>query len=170
MEFTELIQKRYSVRAYLPDPVSDEVLLKVLSAARIAPTAANRQPFQLIVIRTQGREEQIRHLYGREWFLQAPLVIIACGLPDQGWVRGFDRVNYTMVDVAIAMDHLILAAADLGLGTCWIANFNPLNVREVLGLPEGVDPLAMTPLGYPADQPAPKERKPLDMLVRYERW
>lgn len=170
MEFTELIHKRYSVRAYLPDPVSDEALHQVLAAAQIAPTAANRQPFQLVVIHTQGKEDEVRRLYGREWFLQAPLVIVACGLPDQGWVRGFDKVNYSIVDVAIAMDHLILAAADLGLGTCWIANFNPENVREALGLPEGVEPIAMTPLGYPADQPAPKERKPLDMLVRYERW
>lgn len=170
MEFTELIHKRYSVRSYRSDPVADEVLEKVFAAARIAPTAANRQPFQFIVIHTSGKEAEVRRLYHRDWFVQAPVVIVACGLPSQGWVRGFDQVNYTMVDVAIAMDHLILAATDLGLGTCWIANFDPATVRAVLGIPEGVEPIVMTPLGYPADQPRLKERKSLAELARYERW
>jgi nitroreductase len=109
-------------------------------------------------------------VYGRRWFIQAPLVICACGLPAQGWVRQADRANYTTVDVSIVMDHLILAAASLGLGTCWIAAFDPGAARQVFGLPDGVEPIALTPLGYPADQPSPKERKPLAGLVRYERW
>jgi nitroreductase len=170
MEFSELIQKRYSVRAYRPDPVPQEQLEKVLTAACVAPTAANRQPFRLIVIHTAGREDEIRRMYHREWLASAPLVIAACGLPESGWVRSFDNANYTNVDVAIVMDHLILAAAELGLGTCWIANFDPAVVRQILHLPEGVEPVALTPLGYPADQPKPKERKPLAELVRYERW
>jgi nitroreductase len=81
-----------------------------------------------------------------------------------------DGKNYSDVDVAIAMDHLILAATELGLGTCWIAAFDPAAAREVLGLPEGVEPIAFTPLGYPAEQPGPKARKPLDELVRYQGW
>ena len=169
MEFSELIKKRYSVRAYKSDPVEDEVLNQVLEAARLAPTAANRQPFQLIVIHTAGREAELRRIYNRDWFVQAPLVICACGIPAQGWVRS-DGKNYTDVDVAIVMDHLILAAASLGLGTCWIAAFDPTAAREVLGLPDGVEPVAFTPLGYPADQPGPKKRKALSELVRYERW
>jgi nitroreductase len=169
MEFTELIQKRYSVRAYKPDPVEEEKLNQVLEAMRLAPTAANRQPFQFIVARTTGREAEFRRIYDREWFVQAPLIICACGVPAQNWVRS-DGKNYNDVDVAIAMDHLVLAAADLGLGTCWIAAFNPTAAREMLDLPDGVEPLAFTPLGYPADQPGPKERKPLEELVRYEGW
>lgn len=169
MEFSELIQKRYSVRAYKPDPVEDDKLQQVLEAARIAPTAANLQPFQIIVIRTAGREAELGRIYGRKWFTQAPLVLCACGVPGQGWVR-WDSKNYTDVDVTIAMDHLILAAANLGLGTCWIGAFDAEAAREVLGLPEGVEPLAFTPLGYPADQPRSKKRKPLSELVRYERW
>jgi nitroreductase len=167
MDFSELIQRRYSVRAYKPDPVEEEKLAQVLEAARLAPTAANRQPFQFIVIRTAGREAELERIYGRAWFTQAPLVICACGIPSQGWVRGSDGKNYTDVDVAIVMDHLILAAADLGLGTCWVAAFNPTAAREVLGLPDGVEPIAFTPLGYPADEPRPKKRKPLSDLVRY---
>ena len=169
MEFSELIEKRYSVRAYKPDPVEDDALHQVLEAARLAPTAANRQPFQLVVIPTAGREAELKRIYNRDWFVQAPLVICICGIPAQGWIRR-DGKNYTDVDVAIAMDHLILTAASLGLGTCWIAAFDPTAAREVLGLPDGVEPIAFTPLGYPADQPRPKKRKALSELVRYERW
>jgi len=169
MEFLDLITKRYSVRAYKPDPVPDEILNKVLEAARLAPTAANLQPFQLIVIHTRGREAELRRIYHREWFTRAPLLICACGIPAQGWVRS-DGKNYTDVDVAIVMDHLILAATEAGLGTCWVAAFNPDAARQVLGLPDGVEPIAFTPLGYPADRPGPKWRKALPELVRYERW
>ena len=170
MEFFDLIQKRYSVRAYKPDPVEDAKLARVLEAARLAPTAANWQPFKLIILHVRGREAELRRVYHRRWFAQAPLVICACGVPNRGWVRENDGMNYTMVDVAIAMDHLILAATDLGLGTCWVAAFDPAAAREVFGLPDGVEPIALTPLGYPADQPGPKERRELTELVRYEKW
>jgi len=169
VEFSELIEKRYSVRAYKPDPVEDDKLQQVLQAARLAPTASNRQPFQLIVIHTAGREAELKRIYNRDWFVQPPLVICACGIPAQGWVRGNGK-NYNDVDVAIAMDHLILAAANLGLGTCWVGAFDARAAREVLHLPDDVEPIAFTPLGYPADQPGPKKRKALSELVRYERW
>lgn len=169
MEFTTLIKKRYSVRAYKADPVEEDKLQQVLVAARLAPTAANRQPFAIIVIHTAGREAELRRIYDREWFVQAPLIICACGIPARGWVRR-DGKNYTDVDVTIAMDHLVLAATDVGLGTCWIAAFDPAAAREVLSLPNGIEPIAFTPLGYPADSPGPKERKPLSELVRYESW
>ena len=169
MQFSELVQKRYSVRSYKPDPVGDNELNQVLEAARLAPTAANRQPFQLIVIHTAGREAELRQIYDRSWFVQAPVVICACGIPAEAWVRR-DGKSYCDVDVAIAMDHLILAAADLGLGTCWIGAFDPVAARDVLRLPDNVEPIAFTPLGYPADQPGPKRRKSLSELVRYEHW
>ena len=170
MEFRKLITERYSVRAYKPDPVSQDVLHQVLEAARLAPTAANCQPFQIIVIHTAGREAELRRIYHRPWFVQAPLILCACGVPAQGWVRSEDKRRYLDVDVAIVMDHLILSASDLGLGTCWIAAFNAKAAREILHLPDDVEPLIFTPLGYPADQPGPKERKPLEELVRYEHW
>ncbi|MBS1245439.1 MAG: nitroreductase [Chloroflexi bacterium] len=169
MDFFELVQKRYSVRAYKPDPVEDDKLHRVLEVARLAPTASNRQPFQIIVIHTAGREAELRRIYGKSWFAQAPLLIAICAIPAQSWVRR-DSKNYADVDVTIAMDHLILAATNLGLGTCWVAAFDPAAAREVLHLPAGVEPIAFTPLGYPADQPGPKERKSLPELVRYERW
>jgi nitroreductase len=169
MGFSDLVKQRYSVRAYKPDPVADRDLEQILQDACLAPTAANRQAFQLIVIRTAGREEELKRVYGRDWFVQAPLVVCACGLPQDNWVRRDDK-NYNDVDVAIVMDHLILSAASLGLGTCWIGAFDPDAAREVLGLPEDVEPVAFTPLGYPADQPRPKKRKEVSELVRYERW
>lgn len=169
MDFWEVIQRRYSVRAYRPDPVEDQVLERVLEAARLAPTASNRQPFRLVIVHTTGKEAALRQVYDREWFTQAPIVICACGIPAQAWVRR-DGKTYTEIDVAIAMDHLTLAAASLGLGTCWVGAFDPQAARQLLRLPEGVEPVAFTPLGYPADSPAPKERKPLADLVSYEHW
>jgi len=170
MEFFELIEKRYSVRSYKAENVEEDKLLKVLHAARLAPTAANRQPFQIVVVHTEGRKVELARLYHREWFTQAPLLVAVCGEMERGWVRDFDGVNYTYVDAAIVMDHLTLAACDLGLGTCWVAHFNPRAAREILALPANVEPIALTPLGYPADQPKPKVRKELKDLVRYERW
>lgn len=170
MNFLELAQARYSVRAYKPDDINPEILAQVLEAARLAPTAANQQPFQLIVIHTQNRQSELGRIYYRSWFVQAPLVIGVCAVMDQAWVRKEDQANYGSVDAAIVMDHLTLAATEAGLGTCWVAAFSPKAARDVLGLPDNVAPVAFTPLGYPADLPKPKERKPLAELVRYERW
>ena len=168
MEFYDLIKNRYSVRAYKSDPIEEEKLQRILEAANLAPTAANRQSFQLIIVHTAGQEEQLKKVYPKSWFVQAPLIICACGLPQENWVRK-DGKNYNDVDVAIMMDHLILAAANEGLGTCWIGAFDPDEARKFLKLPPEVEPVALTPLGYPADQPRPKNRKNLQELIRYER-
>ena len=170
MEYLELIAARYSVRAYRPDPVEDGKLQAVLEAARLAPTAANRQPIQIVVMHTSGREEEFRKIYPHPWFVQPPLIIAVCAISSQAWVRESDRFNARLIDAAIVADHLILAAADLGLGTCWIAAFNVEAARSVLRLPDEVEPVIFTPLGYPADPPGPKIRKPLTDLVRYEHW
>jgi len=170
MEYSDLIAARYSVRAYHSNPVEDEKLQVVLEAARLAPTAANRQPIQLIVMHTAGREKDIGKIYRLPWFVQAPVVIGICAISTQAWVRESDRFNARLIDAAIVADHLILAATNLGLGTCWIAAFNVEAARNILQLPDEVEPVIFTPLGYPADQPSPKTRKPLNELVRYEHW
>ena len=169
MDFQELVSHRYSVRAYKPDAVEDDKLRQVLEAARLAPTAANRQPFRLIVTHTAGKEAELRRIYDKDWFVQPPLVICACGVSGGNYVRE-GRRSYLDVDVAIAMDHLIMAAADIGLGTCWIGAFDATAARDILGIPDDVEPIVFTPLGYPADQPREKTRRPLEDLVTYERW
>ena len=169
MTFFELVSTRYSVRAYKPDPVEEGKLQQVLEAARLAPTAANYQPFQLLVVHTAGREKELGRIYRAGWFVKAPLILAVCGLPRQAWTRG-DGKNFGDVDAAIVMDHITLAATELGLGTCWIGAFDARAAREVLGLPEDAEPIVFTPLGYPADEPRPKQRKSLAELVRYERW
>lgn len=170
MDFSKLVQKRYSVRAYKPEAVSDDTLGQVLDAARFAPTAANRQPIQFVVVHTAGRQEDLKRIYNKDWFVQAPVVVCACKVTAQGWVRRQDSKNYSEVDIAIAMDHLILAATDLGLGTCWIGAFEPEVTHQVLGIPADVEPIAFTPLGYPSDEPKPKKRKERAEVVHFERW
>ena len=169
MDFAELIQKRYSVRAFRPLPVEDQKLNTILEAARLAPTAANRQPFKVIVITPKGREEGLRRVYDADWFVTAPLILAVVGTPAESWSRR-DGKNYNDVDAAIVMDHIVLQAADLGLGTCWIGAFDPQAARAVLGLPSDAEPVAFTPLGYAADNPKAKHRRPLAELVAYERW
>ena len=169
MDMLEAIRSRHSVRGYKPDQVSDELLGQVLEAARLAPTAANRQPFRVIVVHVKGREEELARVYGRAWLVQAPLVLAVVAVPGEAW-RRMDDKPYDEVDATIAMDHMVLAATALGLGTCWIAAFDPAAARDVLGLPDDVELVAITPLGYPDKASANTGRKPLEEIVRYERW
>ena len=169
MNFNELIQKRYSVRAYCPDPIEPEKLDMILQAARLAPTAANRQPFQLLVIHTDRCLEELKSVYDEPWFIQAPIIIGICSLPSKAWIRS-DGKNYADVDAAIVMDHIILAATDLGIGTCWIGAFDPDAARKAFGLPAGVEPVAFTPVGYPADQLRTKIRRPIEKLAHMDQW
>lgn len=169
MDFQELIRTRYSVRAYTSLPIDDSVLARILEAGRLAPTAANRQAFGIVVAATADRKDELGRVYRRTWFTQAPLVLAVCALPSKAW-RHEDGTSMAMVDAAIVMDHLILAAANEGLGTCWIAHFNKAAAREAFALPEDVEPILLTPLGHPADSPRPKKRKPMEELVHHERW
>ena len=171
MDFRDLIVSRHSVRAYRPDPVPEPLLLEVLEAARLAPSACNRQPFRILVIHTRGRETDLLRIYPKAWFVEAQLVLAVCAVPGEAWTRSrHDGWSAAETDATIATDHLLLAAADRGLGTCWVAAFDPVAAREVLGLPGDVVPVDVTPLGWPADAPGPTERRPLEELVRYERW
>lgn len=166
MEYVELIQKRTSVRTYKSDPVEEEKLNNILEAARIAPTAANRQAFRIVVIKTREHHEDLKKIYSRDWFIQAPIVLGIYAIPEKNWVRSDGR-NYSDVDAAIVMDHIILAAVNQGLGTCWIGAFNPQSAREFVKSYENLEPVAFTPIGY-FDASEPKKiRKPLEELVLY---
>ena len=167
MNFLELIENRHSVRSYKPDPVENEKLEKILEAARLAPTACNLQPFRIFVIRTEGRQEELKKVYNKEWFVSPPYVLCICALTEKCWVRK-DQKRYGDVDAAIAMDHIILAATDLGLGTCWVANFDVAAAKSFLELDASLEPIAFTPLGYEMESVVRKIRKPLDQLVIYK--
>ena len=165
MDIYEILQKRRSIRSYKPDPVSDEKLNKILEAARLAPSAANRQPVYFIVIKNKKTKEELKNAYDADWFYTAPVIICACSLPDRAWKRS-DGKNYADIDASIAMDHLILAATTEGLGTCWVAAFKTPIVKSILNLSPGFEPLAMTPLGYPCIVPEPTFRKPREDMVK----
>ena len=171
MDFSELIHKRYSCRHYSPEPVEEEKIQQVLEAARLAPTASNRQPFRIILINTAKKRAELSEIYPRAWFIQPPIVLCICMLAEEGWSRKkFDQRNYAIVDASIVVDHITLQAADLGLGTCWVGDFDPQATREYLKLPENVEPIAFTPLGYPLDQPRAKTRKNLEDLIHHDTW
>jgi nitroreductase len=172
MNFSDLLHNRYSCRHYSSKPVEDEKLQQVLEAARLAPTAANRQPFQIILIKTENHpKDALLEIYPKDWFVQPPYILCICSLPEQAWFRKkYDQQSYAAVDAAIVVDHITLQAADIGLATCWIGDFNPATAREYLNLPDTAEPIAFTPLGYPLDQPKSKLRKDLESLIRYDRW
>ena len=169
MDYQKLIRTRRSIRGYRPDPVPEDVLQRILDAARVAPTAANRQPFQLIVITDPSTRARLKEVYDRDWFWTAPVIIAGCVETDKAWQRS-DGFNAAEVDLSIVMDHLILAAADEGLGSCWICNFDESKAKQILGIPDGVRVIALTPLGLPAAEPRLFQRKPLEELVRREHW
>jgi nitroreductase len=169
MDLFEAIQKRHSVRSYRNDPVEEEKLVQVLEAARLAPTAHNNQAFKVVVIRTSGREADLKKIYPRgDFFVQAPIVLGIFSNQAESWVR-WDGTNYGWVDASIVADHIILAATALGLGTCWIGAFDAQAARDVVGLGKDYEPVAFTPLGYPGSaEVGVKRRKPIDELVVYK--
>jgi nitroreductase len=169
MSFLDLANKRSSVRGYDAAAVDEQMLHKILEAGRIAPSAANQQPWHFIVIRDPLQKEALREAYGKDWFWKAPVIIVVCVEPQKAWTRQ-DGKNYAAVDGGITMDHMTLCATDLGLGTCWVGAFDPAKVKKILGLPDGIEPLVMTPLGKPTAAALPKKRKALEQITHYERW
>ncbi|KJS88919.1 MAG: nitroreductase [Peptococcaceae bacterium BICA1-8] len=171
MSFLELAQKRYSVRKYKDVPVEEEKLLQVIEAARLAPSAVNFQPLQLIVLQNGEIKKKVAATYGAEWLQRAPIIIVVCGDHSKSWRRA-DGKDFCDIDGAIAIDHLTLAAAELGLGTCWVCAFNALDCSKALGLPSQLEPIALLPLGYPADEeaniPRNKKRKKLEEFVQWD--
>jgi nitroreductase len=166
MNFEKLISTRYSVRKYSQKKVEDEKLEMVLEAARKAPSAVNFQPFKLFVIKSDKMLTEIRECYHRSWLGTAPLIIVVVGLHEVAWKRNNDAKDYTDIDAAIAIDHMTLQAADMGLGTCWVCNFDAEKCSEVLKLNPEEEPIAIIPLGYPDSDEIPiKRRKGLDELV-----
>jgi nitroreductase len=167
MDFADIVKRRFSVRKYLNKPVEEDKLMAVLDAGRLAPSACNFQPWHFIVITDPERRQSMAEVYHQAWFIDAPIIIGVLLDREKAWKRS-DGMNYGGIDAAIAMDHMILQAAELGLGTCWIGAFNPEKATEILDLPDSVEPLLFTPLGYPAVDMPDKRRKDLDEIVHWE--
>lgn len=151
MSFLELAKKRFSSRHYLDKPVEKEKIEMVLEAARIAPSAANKQPWIFYVAQTNESRALLLPVYHRQWYNEAPVIIVACSNHELGWVRESDKKDHCDIDLAIAIDHMTLQAADIGLGTCWICNFDVNLCRKALNLEENIEPVALLTLAYSAD-------------------
>ena len=167
-ELYSLSLNRFSCRSYSPQPVPEDAMMAVLDVARLAPSACNRQPWLFIIADAPDEREAVAQSYSRDWIRTAPCYIIACGLHDKAWHRPCDGKDHTDVDLAIAIEHLCLAAASLHLGTCWVCNFDPRVIAGAFRLPEGVEPVAIKPKGYLAEGVTAqgKTRQELDEIVR----
>jgi nitroreductase len=169
MTVMEAIRNRFSVRSYLQKSVEPEKLQRMLEAARLAPSAGNRQEWRFVVVTDEGTRGALMHAAREQRFVgEAPVVIAACA-QDVEHVMPCGHLSYP-IDVAIALEHIALQAVDEGLGTCWIGAFDEAQVKEVLGVPEQVRVVELMSVGYPAVAPGPKNRKPMNEIVMYERW
>lgn len=171
MEFADLVHRRSSSRSYDPArPLEKAVLERIVDAGRVAPSAANRQPWRFLVISSPGMLAKVRASYSKPWFNDAPHVLVVTGKLGDAWTRQPDGYNSLETDLTIAMDHMILAATNEGVGTCWIAAFHLDILRGALGLAADEKVFAMTPLGYPRSGETgtrEKTRKPLTEVVKF---
>lgn len=169
MDVLTAIKGRRSIRAYSPREIEDEKLKRVLEAGRLAPSAVNRQEWKFIVVKDPAIREQLVEAAGGQKFLgEAPLALVACGTePTKVMKCGQHAYN---IDVSIALSFMILEAWEQGLGSCWLGHFDEDKVKKILDIPPEVRVVAMTPLGYPAETPAPRPRKSLDEIVSYDKY
>jgi len=168
MSFIDIASKRYATRKFKDIKVEKDKILHLLEAASIAPSAVNFQPWHFIVLTDENIKEKISEVYPVNWFKDAPAIIVACGDHSTSWKRK-DGKDYCDVDVAIAIDHMTLAATDLGLGTCWVCAFDAKRCHEILQLPDNLEVVALIPIGYSVDENIPeKKRKSIDEIVSWE--
>ena len=169
MSVLEIIQKRRSIRKYRSDPIPEDIFQRVLEAARLAPSGSNLQPWKFIVVEDKALKDRLARASANQMFMaQAPIIVVACGFPENCYSSMGRYMKSWPVDVTIALEHLILQAEEEGLGTCWIGAFEEKEVKSILNIPEDVKVLALTPLGYPAEKPPDRGRKHLEDIVSYD--
>lgn len=165
----KIFTNRFSCRAYDTSRlVEPDKLREVLEAARLAPSATNRQPWTFLLVDDPSGRRAISEAYPRPWIDTAPMFIVVFGHHDEAWHRPADGKDHTDIDVAIAIEHICLAAADCGLATCWVCNFDPTVIRAAFNAPEALEPIAIIPIGYPISKTEipSKSRKPLEQIVK----
>ena len=166
--FLEIVSARRSVRSYTSQEIESDKLEYVLNAARLAPSACNIQPWSFIVVKDSETQKKLQDCYSREWFNSAPVYIIACADHSQSWKRKSDGKDHADIDLAIATEHLCLAATELGLGTCWVCNFDVDLCSRLFDLPKHIEPVAIIPIGYPesTELQGNPSRKELPEIIR----
>ncbi len=170
MNFLDLAKKRFSVRSYSSEPVSQEDLNQILEAAQVAPTACNNQPFHILAIQNK---EVLTKISKATNFYNAPLVLIVLGDNSQAWTREYDNYIATDIDASIATDHMMLQATDLGLGSLWIGYFNPIILQDELNIPSNLRPINILAIGHNSGKTQAHDRhstkrKQIDQLVSYD--
>lgn len=170
MEYRQLIRERYSVRKFSDQPVEDSQVAAILNAARTAPTAVNKQPQRILVLRNAESMAKLKDC--TPYTFNAPVALIVCCRKDEAWVRPYDGDNSGVIDAAIVGTHIMLAAHDLGLGSTWVGHFDPTALRRSFNFPDNIEPVAIFPIGRPAPdaKPSPRHhsRRPLEETVVYD--
>lgn len=167
MNLLELITKRYSERRYSSQQVTDDDLAYILSCANMAPSAVNKQPWHIYVVRGE-KLVAFGDVYRRETFKEAPMCLVVTGNHAQSWHRS-DGKDHCDIDIAIVSDHIIMAATERGINTCWVCNFDVPLCKSLLHLSDDEEPMVLIPMGYalPGSEPNPKKRKDLNDIVTY---
>lgn len=169
MDVLESIRLRRSIRAYDSRDIDEDILLRVLEAGRLSPSASNRQERRFIVIKDANTRKLLSDAARNQRFVaEAPVVIVACAV-DTEYIMPCGQLSYP-IDTAIAVDHMTLQAVEEGLGTCWIGAFDEKKVKKILNIPDDVRVVALLPLGYPSAVPSPTSRKSLDEIVMWDKW
>ena len=160
MDLLALIRQRYSCRNYTDSNVEQEKIDYIMECVRMAPSAVNRQPWHFRIVKDEQTRTKLQQCYGRDWIKTAPVYIVATILTDQQWVRS-DGKPHGNIDIAIAVEHLCLAATEQGLATCWVCNFDTVLCSQLLDIPANEEPAVLIPIGYAADDVTEKKRKPM---------
>ncbi len=168
MDVLSAMQGRRSIRKYSNKPVEEEKLLKVLEAARLSPSAKNRQNWKFIVVKDSETRKKLTEAIDQPFVGEAPIILVNCGTEPESVMRG-GQPRYT-VDLSIATSYMILEAYEQGLGTCWLGSYDEDAVKEVLGIPKEVRVVAITPLGYSDEAPSQRPRKELKEIVSYDKY
>lgn len=167
--FLDLAKRRRSVRAYLNQSVEPEQLEYILHCAQLAPSAVNKQPWRILVAESQRALEAVRQTYPKPWFATAPVVLVAVAQHDEAWHRPCDGKDHADIDLAILAEHIVLAAADAGLASCWVCNFDAPLLHRLLGLHPQQEPVALLPIGHPDPEGElrPASRKTIGEIVTH---
>ena len=168
----KILFERVSIRKFKPDPIPDEVLLEILKAGNAAPSAGNLQARDFVVVKDKAKKEKLARAALNQMFVaEAPVVVVICAnYPRSVKVYGERGKLYAEQDAAAAVENILLAVHALGLGAVWVGAFSEPEVAGILELPAYVRPIAIVPIGYPAEKPAVRSRYPVTMLTHWEKW